>query len=290
MTNNFSTGLQNWLEGQESGTIINSAVQTGGCINDAYTVATENGQKFFIKQNRHAPEAMFDSEAKSLKLLATSHSLSVPEPFYWDNECLLMEYIEPGPKKTNYWEEFGVKLAAMHQTTRNSFGLEFQTYCGTTPQTNNYQANGYLFFTEQRLLPLANKARVNGYFKNEDATALERLCSRLPELIPIQPASLIHGDLWAGNAHVTPSGEPALIDPALYFGWREAEIAMTCLFGGFPNTFYQAYQQTWPLEKGWEQRTTIYNLYHLLNHLNLFGSGYLSQVRQLLKPFSQTNK
>ena len=117
------------------------------------------------------------------------------------------------------------------------------------------------------------------------ANQIERLCTKLQKLVPYQPASLIHGDLWSGNAHVGPEGEPVLIDPAAYWGWAEAELGMTKLFGGFPNSFYQSYINCNPLEKGWESRLDLYNIYHLLNHLNLFGGGYLGQVMAAVKKY-----
>jgi len=277
--------LEQWLEKHGSGAIKSVYGKAGGSINEAWAIITTSGDKFFVKQHRSAPLSMFESEARSLQIIASSNTLPVPQPYFWDDEYLLMEFIEPGPKQANYWQEFGFRLASMHQNTQEFFGLNFKTYCGTTEQNNTRQKDGYQFFAGQRLLSQGFNAHANGHLTTADINALEHLCKLLPALIPEQPASLIHGDLWSGNAHSTATGNPMLIDPALYYGWREADLAMTRLFGGFPKIFYDAYNEAWPLEHDWQQRFDIYNLYHLLNHLNLFGKGYLTQTRQVLKQY-----
>ena len=286
MTIGYSSALLHWLEQEGYGSIASAFPQGGGSINESSILTTNSGQQFFLKQNTNAPQEMFAIEARSLTMIAASRSLPVPEPYYWDGHCLLMELVLPGTKSDSYWEQFGEQLATMHQHTRDVFGLEFQTYCGTTLQANGQMADGHQFFAENRLLAVGEMALNGGLLNQKDRDALERLCRRLPSLVPTQPASLIHGDLWSGNAHTSPTGHPVLIDPALYFGWREADIAMTQLFGGFPEAFYQSYQAAWPMEKDWLQRSEIYNLFHLLNHLNLFGSGYLSQTRAIIAKYS----
>ncbi len=145
--------------------------------------------------------------------------------------------------------------------------------------------DGHAFFGEQRLLYQGCLALERGLLSAGEMLRLEQLVNRLPELIPLQPASLIHGDLWSGNALSGPGGEPALIDPAAHYGWAEAELAMTALFGGFPGEFYRAYQEAASLEPGWRERFQIYNLYHLLNHLNLFGRGYRTDVVNILQAY-----
>lgn len=279
------SGIQGWLNSQGHGKITACHPQSGGSINEAAMLATTSGQQFFLKHNPAAPTDMFGAEAKSLAVIAASDSLPAPKPYYWDKQYLLMELMTPGTRIKTYWQQFGQQLATMHRHTNNAFGLDFNTYCGTTLQPNTFTQEGHQFFAENRLLPLGEKAVSNGYLNGHDNRALEQLCSRLPQLIPDQPASLIHGDLWSGNAHTSSSGHPVLIDPALCFGWREADIAMTCLFGGFPEAFYQSYHASWPLEKGWRDRCDIYNLFHLLNHLNLFGSGYLGQVQRIINKY-----
>jgi protein-ribulosamine 3-kinase len=147
--------------------------------------------------------------------------------------------------------------------------------------------DGYQFFGEQRLLFQARLANRRGLLGKEQMEQVERLAAHLSQLIPSQPASLIHGDLWGGNAITNQRGEPVLIDPATHYGWAEAELAMTALFGSFPDVFYKAYQEVRTLDADFQGRFPIYNLYHLLNHLNLFGSSYLGQVLQILRRFSR---
>ncbi|OZG74607.1 hypothetical protein BTA51_06335 [Hahella sp. CCB-MM4] len=279
------SGLESWLQNNEKGCLRERESVGGGCINDTGVVRTDKGESFFLKHNRNAHESMFECEAKSLKIMADTDAIRIPRAYYYDDHCLLLEYLEPGKRKDNYWELFGQQLAAMHRHTAPEFGLDFATFCGTTLQPNSWIRDGYHFFAAQRLMMQGKLAHEQGYLKRGDMEQLERICHRLPSLVPEQPASLVHGDLWSGNAHTGPEGEPVLIDPALYFGWREAELGMTALFGGFPEAFYQAYDEAWPLETGWRERLPLYNLYHLLNHLNLFGGGYLSQVCGVLRRF-----
>ncbi|MBN1665608.1 MAG: fructosamine kinase family protein, partial [Anaerolineales bacterium] len=155
----------------------------------------------------------------------------------------------------------------------------------STPQPNPWQADGYRFFAEQRLLYQARLARRRNLIEAADLAQVEGLAARLPDLVPEQPAALLHGDLWTGNAASDSAGRPALIDPAAYYGWAEAELAMTTLFGSFPAEFYAAYEEARPLAPGYRGRFDLYNLYHLLNHVNLFGRGYLGQVQAILRRY-----
>lgn len=196
-----------------------------------------------------------------------------------------MEDLSPGRRAGDYWPAFGRRLARLHQQTRPEFGFEHDNYIGSTPQPNPWTADGYAFFAEQRLLYQARLARRQGLLGTAEVKQTERLARRLPELVPEQPASLIHGDLWSGNALADRGGNPALIDPAAHYGWAEAELAMTTLFGGFPEVFYRAYQELNPRPPGLWERFEIYNLYHLLNHLNLFGGGYRAQVTGILRRY-----
>jgi fructosamine-3-kinase len=203
----------------------------------------------------------------------------------FDQAFLLLEDLAPAPPCSDYWVIFGRQLAALHNTISRSFGFDHDNYIGSTSQSNPWTPDGYRFFAEQRLLYQGELAGRQGYLGAADLKRLMRLAARLPELVPAQPASLIHGDLWGGNAISDAKGLPALIDPAAHFGWAEAELAMTALFGAFPEAFYQAYAEVHPLEKVYRQRFPIYNLYHLLNHLNLFGASYLGQVQSILQRF-----
>jgi fructosamine-3-kinase len=202
---------------------------------------------------------------------------------------ILLEWLAPPPHadRARAGELLGAALAAMHRTTAPSYGLDHDNYIGTTPQQNGPMASWLAFFRERRLGFQAELARQNGHTRAERARRLERLLDRLSEWIDdraIQPA-LLHGDLWGGNFIVGPGGAPVLIDPAAYYGDREADLAMTRLFGGFPPGFYRAYEAAWPLPSGWRERVGVYNLYHLLNHLNLFGESYGAEVDATLAQY-----
>ncbi len=192
--------------------------------------------------------------------------------------------IPVNPTKT-YWETLGQSLAVLHSHTQPTFGLHFDNYIGSLPQTNTLTANGYDFFFEHRLLPQAGLALYKGLLSKKSYDALFRLRDRLPELFPNERPALLHGDLWSGNVLINEDNKPALIDPAVYYGFREAELAFTRLFAGFDDRFYDAYDEAFPLQNGFNERVAIYNLYPLLVHVNLFGSGYVSGVERVLKQF-----
>jgi protein-ribulosamine 3-kinase len=276
------TPVDKWLQEKGLGKVVYTRSVGGGCINNGSVLETSSGKKFFLKTNPSAPEDMFEKEAEGLAALRETHEIKVPEPFFWSSSFLLLEDLSPASRKRDYWEEFGRKLAALHLHTNSHFGFHHDNYIGSTSQTNRYEQDGWKFFKEQRLIFQANLAERQGLLGKQDAASVNRLAEGLHRLVPEQPASLLHGDLWSGNALTDYQGSPALIDPAAHYGWAEAELAMTALFGAFPETFYNAYNEARPLEKGYRERFPIYNLYHLLNHLNLFGRGYLAQVRQIL--------
>ncbi len=274
-----------WLEIQGYGCIVSVKNVGGGCINNGANLKTETGRSFFIKTNSRAPVNLFVCEAEGLRALRKAGGPGIPEVFLCGEDFLLMEDLAPAPPKTGFWGLFGRQLAVLHTFTSPRFGFHQDNYIGSTPQPNPWTGDGYVFFAEHRLLFQANLAFKQQLFGPGELKKVERLTTRLPSLIPSQPASLIHGDLWSGNAISNASGEPALIDPATHFGWAEAELAMTGLFGGFGQDFYLEYNDVRPLEPGWRQRFEIYNLYHLLNHLNIFGNTYLSQVMLILNHY-----
>jgi fructosamine-3-kinase len=274
-----------WLQDRGFGAVVSQQPVAGGCINNGERLKSKSGETFFLKTNSSAPVDMFTREAEGLSVLGKASGPRFPEPFLWAEEFLLMEDLDPAPRAPNYWENLGRQLAQLHQNTSPQFGFAHNNYLGSTPQPNKWTADGYEFFAHWRLGFQARLARDNGGLTRSEAAEVERLAARLPELVPAQPASLIHGDLWGGNAISDAAGQPALIDPAAHFGWAEAEVGMTMLFGGFAEEFYRAYEEERPLEKGWRSRLDIYNLYHLLNHLNLFGSSYHGQVMGVLRKY-----
>lgn len=279
------SAVANWLNENGFGEVTFTKGVGGGCINNGTQIKTSSGAQFFLKTNNYTPPDMFYKEAEGLAALKVEDGPAVPKPYFWGKQFLLLEDLAPAPHKPNYWEEFGSKLALLHNHTHTKFGFEHDNYIGSTPQPNRFEVDGCTFFEEQRLMFQSDLAERQGLLDKEDAAGVKRIAVRLPELVPQQPASLLHGDLWSGNALSDSNGNPALIDPAVYYGWAEADLAMTALFGAFPHSFYEAYTETRPLESGYKDRYPIYNLYHLLNHLNLFGTGYLGQVRQIVKMF-----
>ncbi len=206
-------------------------------------------------------------------------------------QFLLLEYIDAGRKSAGFWERFGQELAELHRTnTRGRCGFDGDNFIGTNPQENRWTESWTEFFGEMRLRRQLDLARKNGFVsgvRDPIAAGVERLIARLPSLLPEpEAASLLHGDLWGGNYLVGQSGEPVLIDPAVSYGHREADLAMTELFGAFDRGFYSAYNGAYPLDPGYAERRDIYNLYHLLNHLNLFGRSYEGSVRSILARYA----
>jgi fructosamine-3-kinase len=256
---------------------------TGGCINDGRLLATETGPRLFLKLNPSASPDMFLREAEGLAALAVVPGAPrVPAVLLHGPRFLLLEYLPSAPRAPDYWPELGRRLARLHAATRQRFGFDHDNYLGATAQRNPWTADGYAFFADCRLLFQGNRAYERGLLGVAGLRRVERFAARLSDLVPLQPASLIHGDLWSGNIIPGPDGHACLIDPAAHYGWAEAELAMTALFGRPPESFYTAYNAERPLAPGYQERFDLYNLYHLLNHLNLFGSSYLSSVEAVL--------
>lgn len=275
-----------WCLDQGHGAVTGQIPVGGGCISQGTQLKTETGATFFLKQNSSAPADMFACEAVGLEALAAGAGPRVPEPLLVGEHSLLLEDLRPAPRRADYWIELGRRLAQLHDRIGDAFGFKQDNYLGSTPQPNPSTDDGHAFFADHRLRFQGDLAAANGRLEADWLRRLDRIASRLTAMVPAQPPSLLHGDLWSGNAISGPAGEPAVIDPAAHYGWAEADLAMTSLFGGFPEAFYQAYTDARPLEPGWRQRFPIYNLYHLLNHLNLFGDTYLAQVQSVLSRFS----
>lgn len=265
--------------------VANTRPVSGGCINQGYAVSDDE-QTYFVKINNAAQIAMFEAEALGLQQLSATQTIRVPHPICWGlserSSFLVLEWLEFGRGDNASWEEMGRKLAALHQVGRSSqFGWERDNTIGSTPQINTWTDHWADFFAESRIgyqLRLAKKR--GGSFPPENLV-IPAIREYLIQHDP-QP-SLVHGDLWSGNAAVTVKGEPVILDPATYYGDREVDIAITELFGGFPAAFYRGYNQVFPLNDGYQRRKTLYNLYHILNHFNLFGGGYGSQASQMLQ-------
>lgn len=277
--------VNQWLEENNYGVVESSRQVGGGCINNGMQFNTNSGVSFFLKTNTGAPVDMFAREVEGLEALCVEVGPRVPKPYLHAPDFLLMQDLAPSKRTSTYWEDFGRQMAALHNHTHETFGFHRDNYIGSTPQPNSWTENGYDFFAQHRLLFQANLAAKNRLLMPQEVEEVKTLAVKLVELVPEQPASLLHGDLWSGNAMTDNQGAPAIIDPAVYYGWAEADLAMTALFGGFDDRFYGAYVEARPLPSGWRQRFRLYNLYHLLNHLNLFGRGYYGQVMGVVRKY-----
>ncbi len=271
------------------GTIKSFQHCSGGCINNGGRIETTSGG-FFIKWNSATRfPKMFSKEKQGLELLSLADGLTIPkvEKVYEGVQysCLVLEYIESGPRKPSYWEELGQGLALLHSQNAKSFGLDHNNYIGSLRQSNSQHKDWIEFFINERITPQVELAISTGTMQNKEAQNIERLYKRFTNLLVSEKPCLIHGDLWSGNIMIDAFGSPALIDPAVSFANREMDIAMIRLFGSLPNEFYESYNETKPLTAGWEGRLNLYNLYPLLVHVNLFGRGYLSEVIQIAKQY-----
>lgn len=258
----------------------------GGCVAEVQRLdvitAAGDSKSLVVKSGARTGAA----EAAGLQVLARAGGLAVPEVIAMTDESLLMSYLPTVSRCDGFDELLGQGLARQHCCESERFGFDCTTYCGGTAQNNAWQDDGYQFFAEQRLLALGRRCREAGLLTSRDLQQLESLCHRLPDLLPGQAPMLLHGDLWYGNVMTDAAGRPALIDPAVYYGWAEAELAMTLMFGGFSTRVYEAYQAVKPLLPGWQKRADIYNLYHYLNHLLLFGDTYRRDVQRIVQYYA----
>jgi len=254
----------------------------GGCINTTLII-DDDATSYFVKLNAAQCLPMFAAETDGLRELAATNTLRVPSPMCHGNDdvysWLVLERLAlPGSRNNPDWKRLGRGLAMLHRHSHELYGWHRINTIGSTRQVNAVSANWTDFVREHRIgfqLKLAAQNGYGGRLQARGERLLDQIGMFFREYVP--EASLLHGDLWSGNTGFLGDGEPVIFDPAVYFGDREADIAMSELFGGFDGTFYRAYQSEWPLDRGFHTRKHLYNLYHLLNHLNLFGQGYLAQ-------------
>ena len=258
---------------------------SGGCINDCYKLETQKSN-YFVKLNDTIN--LFEEENKGLDLLRASKTFFIPKVYkfgvFESSNFLLMEWIQEKNKADNFWNVFAKNLSELHSTTNDKFGLDHDNYIGSLKQSNTYYYDGIEFFINTRLVPQLEKLNSlnnSSFFKKFDI-----LFNLLDEIIPVYQPSLLHGDLWSGNFLIDHNGHACIIDPAVYYGNREADIAMTKLFGGFSEEFYSNYNDYLPMLNGWQERMPIWNLYPLLVHANLFGSSYLNQINSILNKYN----
>jgi fructosamine-3-kinase len=291
MENNFLIHLQHLLSQQYAEEMIIHHWQQvfGGDINQTFVITVNQHHKFFLKLNTASEKDMFEKEFTGLQLLRTTNSLIIPAPVlqgsFHNSIFLVMENLEKGNPTKTFWKEFATGLAKLHQTTHPSFGLNENNYIGTLNQSNHYCPEWAQFYASQRILPLFHLALQQQKCNTQDVSDAERLCQKLTTIFPNEPPSLLHGDLWGGNFMCVKDGQSAIYDPAVYYGHREMDIAMSLLFGGFDASFYTYYNDVFPLEKGWKDRVELCQLYPLLVHLILFGGHYYSTVKEILRKY-----
>lgn len=242
-----------------------------------------DGINLFVKSDGNSGKKICQHEGYCYGILAKSGEVKIPKVYFFDDNIIAVEDLGKGNSTLDDWKKAGLSLARLHKHTSPLFGLEKDGYCGDSIQINKQMSNGYDFFSQCRLLYQGGRAVKNGYLSSEDFSKIESFCKLLRKLVPEQPASLCHGDLWSGNLHCCKNGEVAFIDPSsVHYGWAEADLAFLTLFGSPPSVFFEAYQSEYGCDNSWKDRVDIYNLYHLLNHLNLFGRSYKNSVIEIL--------
>jgi protein-ribulosamine 3-kinase len=269
--------------------VLHTTFATGGCINNTLKLNTSHGA-FFLKWQSGIPADMFQKEARGLKILAENKDIKIPEVFscgQLDGKYyLLMEHVESASPEPGYWTNFGTALAEMHlKNSSEKYGLDHDNYIGKLAQPNDFNDSWIEFFINQRLEFQLKLAVQNRLVDSRFVHRYRNFYEKLPNLLPIDQPALLHGDMWSGNVMVGSDGRVCLIDPAVYFGHREIELAFTQMFGGFDNEFYAAYHETYPLQPGFSERVSIYNIYPHMVHVNLFGASYLSGVESVLRRY-----
>ena len=286
-------GLQQFISNQLSIGDARFISIGGGSINDSYRIESPQFN-FFCKLNSAKKfPGLFEKEKNGLDFLRGTGTIRVPG-IVWcgvfdDKQILILEWIEQGPRTDAFWKKFGRELAALHSSNRpgpTMYGFHENNYMGALPQDNTPLNNWVDFFIERRLKPQITLALKNGLLAQNELNLFEQLCKRLDFFFPTERPAALHGDLWSGNYLCSGNSEPVLIDPAVYYGHRSMDLGMTKLFGGFDEAFYEAYDYHFPLPKNADEQENICNLYPLLIHLNLFGSGYLGSIVSILKSYT----
>lgn len=285
---NMHLELKSLFENELKSAIHEIKPEAGGSINEVFKVTDKSAREWLVKMNQAKTfPQMFEKECFALTELA-SKGLHVPEnPTVYrvkEMQFLTMKYYSHVALTHQHWFKAGENLANLHTKSSETFGWEHDNFMGTLVQLNHAQSDFYSFYRENRIEPLVKMCRDQNLLNSNHVQQTEKLFLRIEEIIPPEKPACIHGDLWRGNILTTKQG-CVFIDPAAAFSHREFDMAMTMLFETFPKEFYEGYQATFPLEKGWQQRVDVFNLYPLLVHLKLFGGSYLSQVSQILRPF-----
>lgn len=262
----------------------------GGSISSAYSLDTSQGE-FFLKSN-HATESkqMFDAELDGLTVLREFSDFNIPQAYgvteIGDTSYLLMGLIKSTSRNAEYSQLLAQRLAGLHSNQNDAFGYHRPNFIGSLPQVNEYANTWSEFFISQRMNPMIKLARDSGLVEQSFVTKFDAAIPKIVAEMPIEPPSLVHGDLWGGNLMVDDRAEATIIDPAVYYGHREMDLSFSQMFGGFSNEFYQVYQEVMPMEPGFSQRVDLYNLYPYLVHLNLFGRSYFGHIEYTIRRFT----
>lgn len=291
--------------------ITNCKEVFGGDINKTFHLQT-NINSFFLKLNDGSLKDMFEKEFEGLQLLCQTKTIKIPEPvlhgkFFADDIStnvepvisgkeeissnreqifLITEFIQKGNPSKNFWQTFAQELAALHKQSDSQFGLSASNYIGSLNQQNNFCHTWSEFYSTQRIMPLMQLAFSQNKCSKQDVQLAEKLCSRFENLFPPEIPALLHGDLWSGNFMCNKNGEPVIYDPAVYYGNREMDIAMSLLFGGVDKNFYDYYNEAFPLQPNWKERIQLCQLYPLLVHLILFGGHYYYSATNIIKAYN----
>lgn len=264
--------------------IVRTSALAGGDINEAFAASLSDGREVFVKTNRRAPAGMFQAEARGLAWLGETKAVRVPTVIAAAEDFLVLELVRPGRPAAAFDEVLGRSLAALHRAGTTSFGLDHDNFVGRLPQSNRPASTWAGFYRHERLEPQLKLAVDTGLAPPAVKRGFARLLGRLNELVgPAEPAARLHGDLWGGNLMCDEHGAPCLVDPAVYGGHREIDLAMMKLFGGFGPRVFDAYDEAFPLAAGHEERVALYQLYPLMVHVNLFGGPYVGRVAGVLE-------
>lgn len=261
---------------------------SGGSINETFKISTLN-HAFFVKTNTIANfENGFKEEVMGLKFLASRNCVIpeiIDEGMFNSQTYLILEWVEDTFKSSSFWRNFALNLGSLHQNKNESFGLGYSNFMGRLNQENTFKSKFVDFFVENRLIPQVKMAYHKDLLDKKTIKKFEKLYQQLPNIFPVERPSALHGDLWSGNFLCNSNEKVVFIDPAVYYGHREVDLAMTLLFGGFSKEFYSIYHEEFPLERGFFDRKDIYNLYPLLIHLNLFGSSYFPSIKAIIADY-----
>lgn len=262
----------------------------GGSINETFRLKLSGRQQFFCKVNSATKfPQLFEKEKNGLNLLAKAAVIQIPGVVHYfiagDEQVLVLEWMEEGLRNKFFWTKFGEQLAALHHLSAPLFGLDENNFMGSVPQDNTESSDWVSFFIHSRLRPIVKQCTNTHLLQSTHIDLFEKLYSLLPQIFPAEKPSLVHGDLWSGNFMCNEHAEPVLIDPAVYYGHRSVDLAMTTLFGGFDKTFYEAYHYHYPFPGNYNEQWEVCNLYPLLIHLLLFGKSYLYQLEATLKKY-----